>query len=66
MQTDLSQLYDEKEVSEIWGITRRRLQRLRSEGGGPDWIRLGRRSVRYRGLAIEEYLALRVQDGSEK
>ncbi len=41
-------LIDEKEAAEFLGFTRRAMQNWRFRGGGPPFIKLSERSVRYR------------------
>lgn len=40
--------FDEKQAAELLNVSRRTLQRWRTEGGGPRFIRLGERRVGYR------------------
>jgi excisionase family DNA binding protein len=46
--------FSEKELSEAMRIPRRTLQRLRYDGGGPHYMRVGRR-VLYRQDAVENW-----------
>ncbi len=51
----MERLLSEKEVEQIYGITRRWLQKKRCAGGGPIFIKIGK-SVRYRISDIESFL----------
>lgn len=55
-EVDLQRTYTEIEVQKIWGISKFRLRNERRNGTGPEILKIGR-SVRYRGIAIEEWLA---------
>ncbi|MFN9094704.1 MAG: helix-turn-helix transcriptional regulator [Alphaproteobacteria bacterium] len=46
---------DEKSLSEFLRIPRRTLQRWRSEGGGPPFVRAGARRILYRTEAVEAW-----------
>jgi predicted DNA-binding transcriptional regulator AlpA len=50
-------LLNEREVSDLFGISTRTLQNWRQTGGGPIFHRLGR-SVRYRRADVEAFIAL--------
>ena len=61
MGTD-KRLLTEKELS-IWlGVSLPTLQRMRSKGGGPKFIRLGFRRLAYRPSDVETWLASRTAD----
>lgn len=48
-----------REVCERLGVTNTALQDWRSAGTGPEYVRLGHRTVRYRHSAVEAYIAAR-------
>ena len=35
------------EMARVYGVTTRTLMRWRSEGVGPEWVRIGKRMIRY-------------------
>lgn len=47
-------------AAERLGVTVAHLQRLRSEGGGPKFLHLGKRKCAYRAADINAWLAQRV------
>jgi predicted DNA-binding transcriptional regulator AlpA len=49
----------ERLVSERYPFSPRTLQRLRAQGGGPRYVRLGRRRIAYRPGDIETWLSER-------
>ena len=51
----MDRLLNEKEVEQLYGISKRWLQKRRCIGGGPVFIKIGK-SVRYRISDIESYL----------
>jgi predicted DNA-binding transcriptional regulator AlpA len=61
MNTD-KRLLTEKELSTWLGLSLPTLQRLRSKGGGPKFIRLSLRRVGYRQLDVEEWLVARTAE----
>lgn len=52
-------LMTERQTAERLSTTARTLQRWRSSGEGPAYIRLGLRQIRYRVSAVDEYAAAR-------
>jgi predicted DNA-binding transcriptional regulator AlpA len=52
-----SQLLNDSQVSEIYGLTKPWLRRVRREHRGPRFLRLGNKMIRYRREDIEAYLA---------
>ena len=52
-------LLSEASVSKQLGISSRSLARWRTEGGGPDFVRTGKRKLAYSTKAIEAWLASR-------
>lgn len=47
-QDDMNRLINEKEAAGFLGYSIRALQNWRYRGGGPDFVKVSRRSVRYR------------------
>ena len=47
--------YSESELAQLWGCARGTLRRMRREGRGPPWVRLGR-LVRYPEAWLETYM----------
>jgi len=52
-------LYLPKQAGELIGSSVAALQKWRTEGGGPVFVKLGRRKVGYRASALHEWLASR-------
>jgi predicted DNA-binding transcriptional regulator AlpA len=50
----------ESELADRWGITTRTLQLWRKKGFGPQFIRLGERSIFYRRADVEAYEAVNI------
>jgi predicted DNA-binding transcriptional regulator AlpA len=57
-----NRLVTEKELSTWLGLSLPTLQRLRSKGGGPKFIRLSFRRVGYRPSDVEEWLVTRTAE----
>lgn len=58
-QTPLADSFDlmkEKDFCEETGTPERTAQRWRATGEGPEWIRFGKRQVRYRRASVHEWL----------
>lgn len=53
-------VFSPKQAAERLGVTVAHLQRLRSEGGGPRFCRLGKRKCAYRAADVNAWLAQRV------
>ena len=51
-----NRLLDEDEAAEFLGLSPRTLQGLRVRGGGPEYIKIGSRAVRYRLRDLEEFI----------
>ena len=55
------------EASDYLRLSRRTLERLRVEGTGPKFVKMGRRSIRYRQSDLEGWLTARsVRSTSEQ
>jgi predicted DNA-binding transcriptional regulator AlpA len=59
-------LLDEDEAAEYLGLSPRTLQGLRVKGGGPDYIKIGSRAVRYRLSDLEEFIEERRQSSTSE
>lgn len=55
------QLYDEIQAARLLRVSRRTLQGWRLKGGGPLFVRLGPRCIRYRRADLQEFLAERTR-----
>lgn len=55
------QLYDELQAARLLRISRRTLQGWRLKGGGPPFVRLGLRCIRYRRADLQEFMAERTR-----
>lgn len=53
-------LIDEKQAAEYLGYTTRALQNWRLRGGGPRFVRVSARSIRYRISDIEAWIEARI------
>jgi hypothetical protein len=58
----ISPLLNEKQAAEYLGVTPRYLQYKRINGGGPPFIRLSHRCVRYQRQALVEYCTMKSQE----
>jgi hypothetical protein len=58
-ETRVGEYIDEDALGERYLIPPRTAQRWRSSGGGPPFVRLGRRRVLYRVADVEGWLAAR-------
>ncbi|WP_390911853.1 helix-turn-helix domain-containing protein [Pseudosulfitobacter sp. SM2401] len=54
-----STLVDEREAASILCYSVRALQNWRHRGGGPDFVKVSSRSVRYRRTDLEKWIAAR-------
>lgn len=54
-------LYTEKEAAEVVGFTSRFLQERRFKGGGPPFVRVSARAVRYRLADLEAWAEERLR-----
>jgi len=57
----LRPLLNEKQAAEYLGVTPRYLQYKRLNGGGPPFIRLSHRCVRYQRQALDKYCVMKSQ-----
>ena len=58
---DLDPLIRQEEVAIVLGVTPRCLENWRHRGGGPSWIRISVRCVRYRRSDLIQFVEERVQ-----
>ena len=63
MHTDLDPILCEKELAKWLETSRPTLQRQRSDGSGPPFIKLSERRIGYRKSEVERWLALRTVNG---
>jgi predicted DNA-binding transcriptional regulator AlpA len=54
-----SELVDEREAASILCYSVRALQNWRHRGGGPDFVKVSARSIRYRRSDLEKWIASR-------
>lgn len=47
---------DVKGAANYLGVSKSHLDKLRTQGGGPRFVRIGRKQVRYRVAALDEWL----------
>ena len=52
----MEKLLSEKEIEETYGLSRRWLQKLRCQGGGPKFLKIGKKKILYRCSDIEIFL----------
>ena len=50
------QLFSERETARLLSVSRASLRLWRSRGEGPEWVRAGRRLVRYSALALRDWI----------
>lgn len=62
MTSHLVPLLTEKDVSALLGICVGTLQRMRSNGTGPRFVRLGDRRLAYRACDVEQWVVARTAD----
>lgn len=61
-----NRLLDEDETADFLDLSPRTLQGLRVRGGGPDYIKIGSRAVRYRLSDLEEFIEDRRQSSTSE
>ncbi len=54
-------LIDEKAAAEFLGLTNRFMQHRRQQGGGPRYIAISSRCIRYRRIDLREYAESRLR-----
>jgi excisionase family DNA binding protein len=52
------------EAAEILGVSTRTLEKWRMEGGGPKYVRLSPRCIRYRLRELDEFLKTRLRENT--
>lgn len=55
-----SDLIDEREAASILCYSVRALQNWRHRGGGPDFVKVSSRSIRYRRTDLEKWIVARI------
>lgn len=63
---DLDQLLDEQTAAELIGLTPRFLQARRQRGGGPPYVSISRRCIRYRRSDLEGWINDRVRSSTSE
>jgi predicted DNA-binding transcriptional regulator AlpA len=53
---DINQLLSADEIAALGGPSKRTLERLRQEGGGPPYVRWGQKLIRYRAIDYRAWL----------
>jgi predicted DNA-binding transcriptional regulator AlpA len=53
----MTELLDPRQVADLLGVTVQRLANWRYRGRGPNYIKLGYRSIRYQRADVEQWLA---------
>lgn len=61
----LEKLFTTREAAEYLGVSEAHLQRMRCEGGGPSFCRIGKRRVGYRACDLSEWISSRVVTSSQ-
>lgn len=59
-------LLDEEQAADYLGLSPRTLQNFRVRGGGPDYVKLGARAVRYRLSDLDEFIEDRVRSNTSQ
>ena len=55
MTSETTRLYDEAGAARRLSVSRRTIQRMRAEGWGPSYVRVGQRKIAYSEQALTEY-----------
>jgi predicted DNA-binding transcriptional regulator AlpA len=66
LQIDKDALLTEQEVAALLNVTPRTLQKWRVEGGGPAYVRISRRCIRYRITDIKDWTQNRVKSSTSE
>lgn len=59
-------LLNEKQAADFLGLKPRTLQAWRWAGGGPKYVRLSARAVRYRQSDLDDYVAARIASNTSE
>ena len=57
-------LLAEKEAAKILGFSERTLQKWRNLGGGPRFVRVSRRAIRYRQVDLDAWIESRLRNST--
>lgn len=49
--------FSPKQVAEILGVSKKKLERMRKDGSGPKFRRLSARTIQYHGKDLNEWIA---------
>ena len=58
---DPQALLNQRQAADLIGVSERTLECWRSRGGGPPFVKISRRAVRYRRQDIDQWVGERVQ-----
>lgn len=58
---DPEALLNQRQAADLMGVSERTLECWRSRGGGPPFVKISRRAVRYRRQDIDQWVGERVQ-----
>jgi hypothetical protein len=59
-------LLSPNQAAKILNVSERRLSRWRLEGGGPEYVKLGHRSVRYASEALQSFIVRRTSSNTSE
>lgn len=60
----MTELVSQERAAEILGVSERFLERRRVRGGGPPFVRVSPRAIRYRVSDLEAWIAERTHDST--
>ncbi len=62
----MSKLLREPEAAKVLGVSSRTLSNWRCRGGGPDYVKMGSKAVRYRLDDLNEFIDQRTQNNTSE
>lgn len=62
----MSKLLRESEAAKVLGVSSRTLSNWRCRGGGPDYVKMGSKAVRYRLDDLNEFVDERTQNNTSE
>jgi|GEM_PF-3296534 len=62
----MPQLLTETEAADVLGVSPRTLSNWRCRGGGPDYVKMGSKAIRYRLNALNEFIDERTQNNTSE